>query len=172
MATDVETRAKTEKKRLDKAIGRLRHYESELKAELDAHGRGDVIADLITYANTGKPGDIPGRLARTRAIKTVLEAIPQAIARFETERNEILRQRNKAANIVRYEAARKAYKKALQDLDARYAKLARSGDGTALIKAADEVARLAGEARMMADLRKYFRVKWKYRPRGADLARY
>ncbi len=94
------------------------------------------------------------------------------MARIEAERNEVLRQRNDAVTAAHRDAARKKYKQKLQEFDARYAELSRLGDGTALIKEADEVARLAGEAMMMDDLRKYFRVEWKNRRRAADLARY
>jgi hypothetical protein len=41
------------------AIARLLRYENELKAELETRGRDGVVSDLIAYANTGKPTDIP-----------------------------------------------------------------------------------------------------------------
>ena len=154
------------------AIARLQRYENKLKAELETYGRGDAVSDLIAYANTGKPNDIPGRVARAQEIRTVLAAIPQAMARIEAERNEAMRQHNEVVTATHRDAARKKYKQKLQEFDARYAELARSGDGTAFLKAADEVARLAGEAMMTDDLRKYFRGEWRNRRRGADLARY
>ncbi len=170
-ATYLETRAATAETAANKAIARLRQYESELKAEMGTHGRDGVVSDLIAYANTGKPSDIPGRAARAQAIKTVLAAIPQVISRIEEKLNETQRARNQALN-ADVRAAKKAYIEGLSEFDEHYKELAHSPDHAELLKAADELVRLAGNALMMTDLRKHFREKWRNRHRAADLARY
>jgi len=152
------------------AVARLRRYESDLRAELNALN-GDVVSDLVAYANTGKPGDIPERAVRAQAIRTVLAAIPQAVARIETERSDILRMNAETANADKRKAAVKVYREHLAEFDARYSKLAHSRDKSALHRAADELVRLAREAGRLTDLRLCLkRGKWQYRHRVNEVA--
>lgn len=167
--TDADTRAAATDKVANMAIARLRRYEMKLKEELQACG--DVYSDLIAYANTGKPSDIPGHLARAQAIKTVLAEIPRAIAAFADEHNAAVRLRNEAASSARATAARKAYKIGLKEFEAHYSELAHSRDRSALRRAGKELARLAREAGEISDLRRRFKkVAWRGRYRISELA--
>lgn len=152
------------------AITRLRRYEEKLMAEFEACG--DVVCDLLAYANTGKLSDVPERVARAQAIKTVLAAIPRAIASLEDERNAAVRLRNDTVSSTRAAAAKKAYKEGLKEFEANYSELAHSRDKSALRLAVNELARLAREAGMLSDLRHCFRRSaWRGRYRADELAR-